>query len=159
MRICLLVVFCFCCFVSVAQFKFLAAPKDSASAYYYKSNTLKRGKSRIENLKYTELWLKRTCNSGKMDVFRKNEIAKRKEHKLKVDGYKDYTYSLMRWQFSCETKKCRIIQSLDYNSKGVILDSFLKKDLEVDWDTIDPASMAEKVMEFVCRAPSAPAKK
>jgi hypothetical protein len=56
----------------------------------------------------------------------------------------------MRWQISCETRRCRIIQSVDYDIDNKILDSYNKKDLEVDWDPIERKTMAEKLHQFLC---------
>ncbi len=131
-------------FGSNAQDFLLASSADSIRDFYLVDKKIKD----VPYYKnYREIWIKILPGPRKKSLFKKDKLATLKDLDLPTKGYDNYSHSLQRWVIDTASEKYTILDYVDYNETGNVLDS---ESTEIySWENIVPGSVAESIYESI----------
>jgi len=83
-------------------------------------------------------------------------IARRKQLHLSIDGFDDYSHSLVRYVFNCSMQQVAVTSNVLYSNDGSALDSKSYKAAEWDFSDVVPESITDTLMALVCKKKPTP---
>jgi|SRR5882672_2663202 len=119
---------------------------DKGVKHYYDSNIIVRDNN------ITEVWFKEGPPIEKLEQYRHDLIARRKNKSLPITGYEYYSYSITKQIFDCKQRKMKeYVAFYDYSDKGAVIFSASFDEAKVKWEDIVPESVGEKILSTVCK--------
>lgn len=85
-------------------------------------------------------------------LFRESKIKARRQSGLSTEGFDDLSYELSLYQFDCKNDRMRILEFVDYNETGQVIDRFGSNTPDVQWSRVVPESKGQDWLVAACGA-------
>ena len=99
---------------------------------------------------YIEAWISQKATKGHIVEFRQLMIKSLKAGKFKTAGFDKYTETKNKIIIDCANQRYKLLESIDYDNDGSVLDSYTKDEYEAKWNDVVPGTVSAAYINYFC---------